>query len=122
MRIERTGSVGVAVLLGAAVVFCVGVAGAAPTGGASSSIQGKEGVLHGCYAPNTGQLRLIDTAKGQSCAPPQIAVEWNRTGPAGPQGPAGSAGKHGAPGAQGTAGSNGTNGTNGTNGANGSSF
>ena len=38
------------------------------------------GVFHGCYSTKTGALRLVDPAKGQSCAAGQKAVSWDQAG------------------------------------------
>jgi hypothetical protein len=51
------------------------------------------GVIHGCYAKNTGALRVIDTA--QTCTSKETLLNWNQTGPVGPQGPAGPPGPAG---------------------------
>ena len=52
-------------------------------------------VIHACYQQQSGQLRVIDTDRGDSCRPSERALQWNQQGPKGdrgPQGPPGSAG------------------------------
>jgi hypothetical protein len=92
------------VLLAAALSIVI-VAVAAASGSTSS-------VIHGCYAKAGGQLRVAT-----NCRRGEIAVTWNKQGPAGadgapgaagPQGPAGPAGAKGETGATGAAGSAGT--------------
>jgi hypothetical protein len=83
------------------------VAGLVGGGIAYASIPDSNGVIHGCYKTQNGQLRVINTP-GQSCNPSENALNWNQTGPAGPaggQGPAGPAGPRGATGATGPSGS-----------------
>jgi len=58
-------------------------------------------VIHGCYSTNplhgmpTGGVRVVDSAKGQSCASWEQPLNWNQKGPTGPQGPAGPQGPKG---------------------------
>jgi hypothetical protein len=79
------------------VIIAVAAAAAmavAITGGALAyaSIPDANGVIHGCYTVKGGALRVIDTAKGQTCATGQHALNWNQKGPQGPPGPAGVSG------------------------------
>ena len=46
-------------------------------------------VIHGCYQRESGQLRVIDTDRGQSCRPSERALDWNQQGPKGAPGPPG---------------------------------
>jgi hypothetical protein len=62
------------------------------------------GTFNGCYTNVGGVLRVIDLAKGQSCARFETAVTWNQ------QGAPGLAGKDGAPGAEGAPGAPGIKG------------
>jgi hypothetical protein len=62
---------------------------------AYASIPDSKGVIHGCYTVKGGALRVIDTAKGQTCATGQHALNWNQKGPQGPPGPPGPAGVSG---------------------------
>jgi hypothetical protein len=60
-----------------------------------ASIPDANGVLHGCYQKNNGQLRIIDPAV-DDCRPSEIALQWSQQGPPGPQGPMGLQGPQGA--------------------------
>src|SRR5205085_6731711 len=91
----------------AAVTVALGVAAAVHAG-----IPDGAGTIHGCYtktAPPGGQpgeLRVIDTALGQSCQLSEGAVNWSQTGPPGPQGPQGPQGPPGPKGDKGDPGAN----------------
>jgi len=91
----------------AAVTVALGVAAAVHAG-----IPDGAGTIHGCYtktAPPGGQpgeLRVIDTALGQSCQLSEGAVNWSQTGPPGPQGPQGPQGARGPTGPKGDPGAN----------------
>jgi hypothetical protein len=66
--------------------FLAGIALAAMgiAAGALAAIPDGSGVIHGCYAPTKGyRLRVIDTAKTQTCPSGQVALNWNQTGPPG---------------------------------------
>ena len=82
-------------LLSAGLVTAAGIAAAAIPDG--------NGVIHGCYVPKIGVVRVIDTAKGQTCTSVETALNWNRegrkgdTGATGPSGPAGATGPKGDP-------------------------
>jgi hypothetical protein len=78
---------------------------------AYATIPDAGGIVHACYNPANGQLRVIDTGAGQACKPAETALNWSQIGPAGPQGlvgPQGPAGPQGATGATGPAGPVGT--------------
>jgi hypothetical protein len=76
------------------------ITGAMVVGGiAYAAIPDAGGVVHACYkksSPNQGTLRVIDTAKAQTCSTSETALNWSQTGPQGsqgaqgPQGPSGS--------------------------------
>jgi hypothetical protein len=86
-------------------VFIAGLAlvtaSAIVAGIALASIPDAAGVIHACYGNQFGILRVIDTAKGQSCRKGETALDWNQQGPPGPQGVAGPQGPQGAPGISG---------------------
>jgi hypothetical protein len=89
------------VLLGAGALVALG-------GGISyAAIPDSSGVIHACYKSQNGQLRVIDTEKGESCLPSETSLTFNQTGiqgPQGPPGPQGPKGDTGATGPQGPAG------------------
>jgi hypothetical protein len=100
--------------------FLLGVvAGAFLAGGAVAlaAIPGSDGVIHGCYQKNVGNLRVIDA--GGSCRPSEIAISWNQTGPVGPVGPQGPKGDTGPQGPKGDTGATGPQGPKGDTGATG---
>jgi hypothetical protein len=79
-------------VIAAAVAVAVAISGGAI---AYASIPDSSGVIHGCYTVKGGSLRVIDTAKGQTCATGQHSLNWNQKGQqglAGPPGPAGVSG------------------------------
>lgn len=95
---------------------------------------GSDGMMRGCYAKSTGDLRLL-TKRSDRCKRNETAVRWSKEGRAGadgppgapgPQGPAGVDGKdgapgdHGDPGIQGPKGDTGSQGPTGPQGAQGS--
>jgi len=77
-----------------------------------ASIPDAGNVIHGCYFPLTGILRVIDTGATapQHCFPGETSLSWNQKGPAGeaglqgPQGPMGFMGPQGPAGPAGPAG------------------
>jgi hypothetical protein len=79
-------------IITAAVAVAVAISGGAI---AYASIPDSSGVIHGCYTVKTGALRVIDTAKGQTCATGQHSLNWNQKGAQGPAGPPGPAGVSG---------------------------
>jgi hypothetical protein len=106
--------------LGMATIV-IGTAAAAVLGVAVvTGIPGANGVIHGCYNPGTGALRVIDypTQKCETYA--ETALNWNQTGPQGPQGPQGPTGATGPQGQQGLPGAAGPQGTQGPQGPQGS--
>src|SRR5690349_17871113 len=86
---SRTSLIAIAAL--ASLVLAGGVAYA--------SIPDADGVIHGCYKTQNGQLRVIDSG---GCLPSEAALDWNQTGPTGPQGAQGLTGPAGPPGPSGT--------------------
>jgi hypothetical protein len=79
-------------IITAAVAVAVAISGGAI---AYASIPDSAGVIHGCYTVKGGALRVIDTAKGQTCTTGQHSLNWNQKGPQGPAGPPGPAGVSG---------------------------
>src|SRR5688572_25702571 len=76
------------VLVVAALGVLAGLAGVAV-----AAIPDSSGVIHGCYARVTGNLRVVDSA--QKCRKSERAIQWNQKGPSGPVGPPGPAGPPG---------------------------
>jgi hypothetical protein len=72
--------------------FAIAAHAAIPDGG---------GVIHGCYAPPNGSLRVIDTGANQACRSTEKSVNWNQTGIQGPKGDQGVPGVPGPPGPKG---------------------
>lgn len=105
MNIRRTAAV-----VGAAAVLTAGA------GIAYGSIPDGQGVIHGCYQTQGGQLRVIDTGKGALCTQFETALNWNQTGPQGPKGPTGAKGPQGPTGLQGVQGLQGATGPQGPSG------
>lgn len=67
----------------ASVALIVSLAGVA-----YATIPGGDGVIHSCYANDTGAIRVIDQDQGQACDPnTETALDFNQTGPQGPAGP-----------------------------------
>ena len=62
---------------------------------ATGVIPGSDGVIHGCYDKQNGNLRVIDPAS-DSCRQSELEIQWNQTGPQGPQGEQGPQGPAGA--------------------------
>jgi hypothetical protein len=91
------------------------IAGAAA---AFASIPAADGTINGCYTKVGGVLRVIDTAKGESCNPRlETALKWSQTGPAGPAGlpgPKGDTGQTGPAGPKGDTGPAGPKGDTGS--------
>ena len=69
---------------------------------AQAAIPDSNGVIHGCYHQNSGDLRVVD--KGVACGNNETALSWSQTGPQGLQGPQGQPGPQGPQGPQGTPG------------------
>lgn len=86
------------------------------SGAAWAGIPDSDGVFHGCYDNQSGQMRIVDTDTGEpkACGKHETEVSWNQqgpegdTGPQGPHGPVGPAGPTGAVGPIGPAGPAGT--------------
>lgn len=78
-----------------------------------------DGVIHGCYQKNNGQLRVIDFEAGESCRRSELALSWNEQGPQGDQGPQGIQGAIGPQGPKGETGDTGATGETGDTGATG---
>jgi hypothetical protein len=78
-----------------------GVILAVSVGVAYAAIPGSSGVINGCYSGGQGQLRVIDTEKGESCKNNETAISWNQKGVKGDPGAAGPPGATGATGATG---------------------
>jgi len=76
----------VSVLVVVAVMLAAG-------GMAYASIPGPDGVIHGCYNTNKGDLRVLDPSSSKkdlsSCGKDETPLDWNQTGPAGAKGPTG---------------------------------
>lgn len=65
----------------------------------AADIPGNDGVFHGCYKQNKGDLRVVENAA--QCGNNEIHISWNQSGTQGvpgPQGPAGPQGPQGQPG------------------------
>ena len=75
------------------------ITGAMAVGGiAYAAIPDAGGVVHACYkksSPNQGTLRVIDTAKAQTCSTSETALNWSQTGPQGQPGQQGPPGPTG---------------------------
>jgi hypothetical protein len=41
-----------------------------------ASVPGADGLIHGCYQANTGQLRVVDADTGTGCRVAEVAVGW----------------------------------------------
>jgi hypothetical protein len=54
-----------------------------------ATIPDPAGVIHGCYKPANGSLRVIDRSAGGACSSGERALSWNQAGPPGPAGTAG---------------------------------
>jgi hypothetical protein len=70
------------------------------------------GVIHGCYQKNAGNLRVVDPRSG-SCRASEVALDWNQLGPMGATGPSGPSGPSGQTGPSGAAGPSGPSGPSG---------
>ncbi len=86
------------------------VAAAFAAGGiAYASIPDSSGVIHACYLPGIGLLRVYDS-QSSGCTSKEKSLNWSQQGPAGatgPTGPTGPAGPAGPPGPTGPAGTSG---------------
>ncbi len=105
-KVFRSG-LGVAAVLGALLV----------AGGiAYAAIPDAGGVIHSCYTKLNGQLRVIDSEKGQRCSSNESSLNWNAKGSPGPAGPTGPQGLPGSQGPQGLQGQTGPKGATGPSG------
>jgi hypothetical protein len=68
------------VALAAVIVLSVGI------GVSTGAIPSSTGKIDGCFVTGTGDLRVIDKAKQQTCAANEQALSWNQQGPKGPPG------------------------------------
>jgi hypothetical protein len=85
---------------------------------AVAAIPGENGTIQACYTKTIGALRVIDTARGQTCHPSkELTLSWNQTGPKGDPGLAGAKGQQGDPGEIGPQGPAGPQGERGPSGA-----
>ena len=105
----RSSRRGIAVAVAAALL--VAMASTALAAAVVTSIIGPDGIIHGCYKAQNGQLRVVPA--GEACGPSELAIQWNQTGPQGPQGIQGVPGPTGATGAQGVPGPTGATGPQG---------
>jgi hypothetical protein len=105
-------------LLRRGVVLAVVGAALAAGGVAYASIPDSSGVIHGCYLPGIGLLRVYDpqSAIFHKCGPKEKQLDWNQVGPAGPAGPSGLSGAAGPTGPQGPKGDTGPQGPAGADG------
>src|SRR5438105_13527407 len=53
-------------------------------GVARATIPSSNGVIHGCFKPTGGDLRVINADNGKVCASNDKPLDWNQTGPPGP--------------------------------------
>ena len=104
--------------IGIAVLAALGGAAAVGTL-AIAAVPSADGTINGCYGPLIGNLRIIDTSKGESCKQGEQAISWNQKGQVGPAGPAGAKGATGATGPAGPVGPAGPAGAKGATGATG---
>src|SRR5215212_3485501 len=63
-------------LIVAVLVIIVALGGAAV-----AAIPSSDGVIHGCYKQEKGQLRVIDAGAGNQCRKSEAAIAWNQQGP-----------------------------------------
>ena len=68
------------------------IVGAFAVGGIAWADIPDSGVIHACSIKLNGQLRVIDTSKGQACGPSESALSWNQAGPKGATGATGATG------------------------------
>jgi hypothetical protein len=106
--------------------LAAGVVAASCVGVSLGSI-GSGGVIHGCYMPSNGALRIVDPPTS-TCRTGENGLDWNAQGPAGATGaqgltgatgPGGATGSQGLRGDTGPAGATGSQGLRGDNGASG---
>jgi hypothetical protein len=100
-----------------ALALCVAALVMVAGGIAYAAIPDSNGVIHACYLKAAGgqpqgSLRVIDTAKSQTCKATETALNFNQTGPQGAPGAAGAPGPKGAAGPKGATGAKGPAGVN----------
>jgi hypothetical protein len=101
-RLRRSGWIAATVAAG------LGLGG----GIAYAVIPSADGVIHACYVPSSGAIRVVNADAGR-CNASETALDWNQQGPKGDKGdtgPAGPAGPTGATGATGPTGATGATG------------
>src|SRR5712692_4075467 len=79
----------------AAVLFSIGSAMVV----GAIRIPDANGVIHGCYSEQNGDLRIVTGP--EDCRKSEVAIALNQVGPQGQQGATGPQGPKGDPGAQG---------------------
>jgi hypothetical protein len=98
----------------ALATLAVAVGALGIVGAVQASIPDQTGVIHGCYGkpgtPQKGQVRVIDTATGDSCRYYENQLNWNQKGPKGDKGDKGDPGAPGPPGPTGPTGPKGDKG------------
>ena len=100
----------VALLTALVVGLATGGAAMAVVGGSSAADE----TIKGCYRKSTGALRVLP--KGETCKKSELAISWNKQGPAGRTGQTGAQGPKGDPGPAGETGPKGDTGAQGPKG------
>src|SRR5262245_12725833 len=85
----------------AAAIGLAALGGTAWAAQTVASIVGADGTIHGCYAQNTGLLRVV--AEGTTCNARELPIQWNQQGPTGAKGDRGARGPKGDAGPPGPA-------------------
>jgi len=80
---------------------------------ASAAVPSANGTISGCYDNRTGDLRVIDSSRGETCRRGETAITWSQQGPAGQNGAPGATGSAGPTGAAGAVGPSGPQGEQG---------
>jgi hypothetical protein len=83
-----------------------------------AAVPDAQGVIHGCYDTNNGNLRVVDPSSSK-CKNNETGLNWNQKGPTGAAGAQGPGGPPGPPGPQGPQGTIGDLGPTGPTGATG---
>jgi hypothetical protein len=68
------------ILIVAAVIIAIAVGGVA-----AASVPDSSGIIHACRKTSNGALSVIDTARGQTCAGGDTALNWRQAGASGLQ-------------------------------------
>ena len=71
------------------------IVGSLAVGGIALADIPDSGVIHGCYKTLSGNLRVIDSSAGGTCAASETPLDWNQDGPTGATGPTGGVGPTG---------------------------